>query len=334
MIEVEHLTKRFAAQVAVSDVSFRVDEGEIVGFLGPNGAGKTTAMRILTGFLPPTAGTARVAGFDVVERSQDARARLGYLPESAAIYPEMRVREYLAYRARLEGVRGADVRRRVDDAIASCLLDEVADRKVENLSRGYRQRTALAGALVHQPQVLILDEPTVGLDPAQVIRIRETIRRLGRERTVLLSTHILPEVDAVCDRVLIIDRGQIVAEGTASELRARLAGAPVVRASFAGDVDARDALGAVRGVAIVSQESIDGETRVRLECEPGADPREDVFRAAVASGWTLRELLRESLSLEDVFVRLTRHEEAAAGGDVPAAVPPEESGATPETSAS
>jgi gliding motility-associated transport system ATP-binding protein len=334
MIEVEHLTKRFAAQVAVSDVSFRVDVGEIVGFLGPNGAGKTTAMRILTGFLPPTAGTARVAGFDVVERSQDARARLGYLPESAAIYPEMRVREYLAYRARLEGVRGADVRRRVDDAIASCLLDEVADRKVENLSRGYRQRTALAGALVHQPQVLILDEPTVGLDPAQVIRIRETIRRLGRERAVLLSTHILPEVDAVCDRVLIIDRGQIVAEGTASELRARLAGAPVVRASFAGAVDARDALGAVRGVAIVSQESTDGETRVRLECEPGADPREDVFRAAVARGWTLRELLRESLSLEDVFVRLTRHEEAAAGGDVPAAVPPEESGATPETSAS
>jgi gliding motility-associated transport system ATP-binding protein len=334
MIEVEHLTKRFAAQVAVSDVSFRVDVGEIVGFLGPNGAGKTTAMRILTGFLPPTAGTARVAGFDVVERSQDARARLGYLPESAAIYPEMRVREYLAYRARLEGVRGADVRRRVDDAIASCLLDEVADRKVENLSRGYRQRTALAGALVHQPQVLILDEPTVGLDPAQVIRIRETIRRLGRERAVLLSTHILPEVDAVCDRVLIIDRGQIVAEGTASELRARLAGAPVVRASFAGAVDARDALGAVRGVAIVSQESTDGETRVRLECEPGADPREDVFRAAVARGWTLRELLRESLSLEDVFVRLTRHEEAAAGGDIPAAVPPEESGATPEASAS
>jgi gliding motility-associated transport system ATP-binding protein len=313
MIEVEHLTKRFAAQVAVSDVSFRVDVGEIVGFLGPNGAGKTTAMRILTGFLPPTAGTARVAGFDVVERSQDARERLGYLPESAALYPEMRVREYLAYRARLEGV-----------------LDEVADRKVENLSRGYRQRTALAGALVHQPQVLILDEPTVGLDPAQIIRIRETIRRLGRERAVLLSTHILPEVDAVCDRVLIIDRGQIVAEGTASELRARLAGAPVVRASFVGDVDARDALGAVPGVAIVSQESTDGETRVRLECEPGADPREDVFRAAVARGWTLRELLRESLSLEDVFVRLTRHEEAATGGDIPAAVPPEESGATPE----
>ena len=317
MIEVEHLTKRFATQVAVSDVSFHVGEGEIVGFLGPNGAGKTTAMRILTGFLPPTAGTARVAGFDVVEKSEEARARLGYLPESAALYPEMRVREYLAYRAKLEGVRGPEVRRKVDDAIGSCLLEEVADRKVENLSRGYRQRTALAGALVHQPQVLILDEPTVGLDPAQIIRIRETIRRLGRERAVLLSTHILPEVDAVCDRVLIIERGKIVAEGTASELRSRLSGAPVVRASFSGDVDAGDALGAIPGVAAVSREAGDGETRVRLECEPGADPREEVFRTAVARGWTLRELLRESLSLEDVFVRLTRHEETPEVEEAP-----------------
>ena len=309
MIEVEHLTKRFPTQVAVSDVSFSVRQGEIVGFLGPNGAGKTTAMRILTGFLPPTEGTARVAGFDVVERSLEARAHLGYLPESAALYPEMRVSEYLAYRARLEGIRGSDVRRRVDDAIASCLLEEVAGRKVENLSRGYRQRAALAGALVHQPPVLILDEPTVGLDPSQIIRIREAIRRLGRERAVLLSTHILPEVDAVCDRVLIIDRGRIVAEGTAAELRTRLAGAPVVRAAFSGAVVTREALSAVPGVASVSEENAEGETRVRIECAPGADPREDVFRTAVARGWTLRELARESLSLEDVFVRLTRHEE-------------------------
>jgi ABC-2 type transport system ATP-binding protein len=311
MIEVEHLTKRFPAQVAVSDVSFSVRQGEIVGFLGPNGAGKTTAMRILTAFLPPTEGTARIAGFDVVSHSEEARAHLGYLPESAALYPEMRVREYLAYRARLEGVRGADVRKRVDESIESCLLESVAGRKVENLSRGFRQRTALAGALVHQPPVLILDEPTVGLDPAQIIRIREAIRRLGRERAVLLSTHILPEVDAVCDRVLIIDRGRIVAEGTAAELRTRLAGAPVVRAAFAGAVGAREVLSAMPGVTAVSEESGDGETRVRLECAAGADPREDVFRTAVARGWTLRELVRESVSLEDVFVRLTHHEEAA-----------------------
>jgi ABC-2 type transport system ATP-binding protein len=311
MIEVENLTKRFPTQLAVADVSFSVRQGEIVGFLGPNGAGKTTAMRVLTGYLPPTSGTARICGYDVVTHSEEARASLGYLPESAALYPEMRVREYLTYRARLEGVRGAEIRKQVEESIGSCLLEEVANRKVENLSRGYRQRTALAGALVHQPAVLILDEPTVGLDPAQIIRIREAIRRLGRERAVLLSTHILPEVDAVCDRVLIIDRGRIVAEGTAAELRGRLAGAPVVRASFSGAVDAREALANVPGVAAVSQESVDGETRVRLECAAGADPREDIFRTAVARGWVLRELVREALSLEDVFVRLTQHEEPA-----------------------
>ncbi|HEV8231000.1 MAG TPA: ATP-binding cassette domain-containing protein, partial [Thermoanaerobaculia bacterium] len=277
--------------------------------------GKTTAMRVLTGYLPPTAGTARISGYDIVTRSEEARASLGYLPESAALYPEMRVREYLAYRARLEGVRGADIRKRVEESIGSCLLEEVADRKVENLSRGYRQRAALAGALVHQPSVLILDEPTIGLDPAQIIRIREAIRRLGRERAVLLSTHILPEVDAVCDRVLIIDRGRIVAEGTAADLRSRLAGAPVVRATFAGAVDTREALENVPGVAAVSQEAADGETRVRLECVAGGDPREDVFRTAVAHGWVLRELVREALSLEDVFVRLTRHEEPAPEGE-------------------
>ncbi len=319
MIEVENLTKRFPTQVAVSDVSFSVQPGEIVGFLGPNGAGKTTAMRVLTGFLPPTAGTARVAGFDVVTRSLEARASLGYLPESAALYPEMRVHEYLAYRARLEGVGGSEVKRRVGEAIESCLLQEVAKRKVENLSKGFRQRTALAGALVHRPPVLILDEPTVGLDPMQIIKIRETIRSLGRERAVLLSTHILPEVDAVCDRVLIIDRGRIVAEGTAAELRSRMAGAPVVRASFTGRVEARAPLASLPGVISVTEETGEDETRVRLECATDADPREEIFRTAVARGWTLRELARESLSLEDVFVRLTRHEDISPGSEPPAA---------------
>lgn len=327
MIEVENLTKRFPTQVAVSDVSFSVQRGEIVGFLGPNGAGKTTAMRVLTGFLPPTAGTARVAGYDVVTRSLEARASLGYLPESAALYPEMRVHEYLAYRARLEGVSGSEVKRRVGEAIENCLLQEVAKRKVENLSKGFRQRTALAGALVHQPPVLILDEPTVGLDPMQIIKIRETIRSLGRERAVLLSTHILPEVDAVCDRVLIIDRGRIVAQGTASELRSRLAGSPIVRASFAGGVDAGELAG-LPGVISVSQESDDDETRVRLECATDADPREEIFRTAVARGWTLRELARERLSLEDVFVRLTRHEDVRPEEEPPH--PAGEPGEAPE----
>src|SRR6266498_1392448 len=305
MIEVQNLTKRFAAQAAVSDVTFSVRQGEIVGFLGPNGAGKTTTMRVLTGFLPPSEGRASVAGHDIVAQSRQARANLGYLPESAALYPEMRVREYLGYRARLEGLVGPEVKTRVDEIIGRCLLEEVADRKVENLSRGYRQRAALAGALVHRPPVLILDEPTVGLDPAQIIKIREMIRSLGRERAVLLSTHILPEVDAVCDRVLIIDRGRIVAEGTPQELRRRLAGRPVVRASF-------------KGAVAVEETSGDGETRVRVECSEGADLSEEVFRLAVARGWILRELTREGLSLEDVFVRLTRHDETVASAEATA----------------
>ena len=312
MIEVQNLTKRYSTQVAVADVTFSVREGEIVGFLGPNAAGKTTTMRVLAGFLPPSEGTARIAGHDIRTHSREARACLGYLPESVALYPEMRVREYLAYRARLEGVAGGEVRARVDEAIGSCLLEEVADRKVENLSKGFRQRAALAGALVHQPPVLILDEPTVGLDPMQIIRIRQMIRELGRERAVLLSTHILPEVDAVCDRVLIIDRGRIVAEGTPQELRRRLAGSPVVRAAFKGVVAAREALEKLPGVLRIEEEAGGGETRVRLECAADADLSEEIFHIAVENGWVLRELARDAVSLEDVFVRLTRHEDVSA----------------------
>jgi gliding motility-associated transport system ATP-binding protein len=310
MIEVQNLTKRYPTQVAVEDVSFSVREGEIVGFLGPNGAGKTTTMRVLTGFLPPTAGTARIAGHDIVTQSRRARARLGYLPESAALYPEMRVREYLAFRARLEEVPAREVHARVDEVVEACLLAEVANRKIENLSKGYRQRTALAGALIHRPPVLILDEPTVGLDPTQIIKIRQMIRTLGRERAVLLSTHILPEVDAVCDRVLIIDRGRIVAEGTPAELRSRLAGKPVVRCAFRGSVaTAREDLARLPGVVSVEVVEDRLETRARLECEANGDPREEIFHLAVSKEWILRELALDVGSLEDVFVRLTRHEE-------------------------
>ena len=312
MIEVQGLSKRYPTRLAVDDVTFNVKRGEIVGFLGPNGAGKTTTMRVLTGFLPPSSGVARVAGHDVVTQSAPARAALGYLPESAATYPEMRVAEYLAFRARLEGVAGGDVRKRVGEAIERCLLGEVSERRIENLSKGFRQRTALAGALVHQPPVLILDEPTIGLDPVQIIKIRETIRELGQDRAVLLSTHILPEVEAVCDRVLIIDRGRIVAEGTPTELRGKLAGGPAIRVVVRGAVAAREAFAGLPGVTAAEVADAPGETRVRLVCAQGVDPREDVFRAAVERGWVLRELAREALSLEDVFVRLTRHEEPAA----------------------
>jgi ABC-2 type transport system ATP-binding protein len=325
MIEVQGLSKRYPTRLAVDDVTFSVRRGEIVGFLGPNGAGKTTTMRVLTGFLPPSSGAARVAGHDVVTQSGEARAAIGYLPESAATYPEMRVSEYLAFRARLEGVAGGDVRKRVSEAIDQCLLGEVAGRRIENLSKGFRQRTALAGALVHQPPVLILDEPTIGLDPVQIIKIRETIRELGKDRAVLLSTHILPEVEAVCDRVLIIDRGRIIAEGTPTELRGKLAGAPVIRVVLRGAVAARDVFAGLPGVTAAEATDAAGETHVRLVCAQGADPREDVFRAAVEHGWVLRELAREALSLEDVFVRLTRHEEPAGApaGEAAEAAPAE-----------
>jgi len=326
MIEVQNLTKRYPTRLAVDDVTFSVRQGEIVGFLGPNGAGKTTTMRVITGFLPPTSGSARVAGHDVVAQPNAARASLGYLPESAAVYPEMRVAEYVNFRARLEGMPARAARDRTAEAISRCLLGEVANRKIENLSKGFRQRTALAGALVHQPPVLVLDEPTIGLDPVQIIKIRETIRELGRDRAVLLSTHILPEVEAVCDRVLIIDRGRIVAEGTPSGLRAKLAGTPMVRAAFRGEVPVAEALGSVPGVTSVEVESDGSETRARIACAPGADPREDVYRLAVSSSWVLRELTLEAVSLEDVFVRLTRHDEAAA----PAAVAATEPDAAPD----
>jgi ABC-2 type transport system ATP-binding protein len=332
MIEVQNLTKRYPTRVAVDDVTFSVRSGEIVGFLGPNGAGKTTTMRVLTGFLPPTSGSARVAGHDVVAESRKARAAIGYLPESAALYPEMRVREFLAYRARLEGVPGSAVGERVSEAVERCLLSEVAGRRIENLSKGFRQRTSLAGALVHQPPVLVLDEPTVGLDPMQIIKIRETIRALGKERAVLLSTHILPEVDAVCDRILIISEGRIVAEGTASQLRQKFAQRPVLSAAFRGTVPAREALASLPGVVSVEEHAGEKETRVRLECEPDADPSEAVFQMAVSKGWILRALSRDQLSLEEVFVRLTQRLPAAPASE-PAAAPDALAGEGPAAAA-
>ncbi len=319
MIEVRNFTMEYFGRPAVQDISFEIAEGAIVGFLGPNGAGKTTTMRVLTGFLQPTEGEIKINGHDVVREPLKARACIGYLPETIALYPEMRVREYLKYRADLEGVKGSDRKVRVDDALERCLLTDVADRVTGTLSKGYRQRVGLAGALVHRPPILILDEPTVGLDPMQIIKIRELIRELGKERTVLLSTHILPEVEAVCDQVLIIDRGRIVAQGTPDELRRRGAGTPIVVAAFAGEVPAKDVLAALDGVRSIAETRENGETRVRLECAEGVDCREAVFHQAVANRWTMRELKGETITLEDVFVRLTTREEAPRAPEAGAA---------------
>jgi ABC-2 type transport system ATP-binding protein len=311
MIEAQNLSRRYGDFTAVDGISFSVNEGEIVGMLGPNGAGKTTTIRMITGFLPPTNGRVTVAGKDLFESPREARRQLGYLPENVALYTEMRVEEYLAYRARLEGLSRLDMRQSIPLALERCLLTDVRHQIIGTLSKGYRQRVGLATAILHNPRVLVLDEPTVGLDPRQIISIRELIRELGREHTLLLSTHILPEVELLCDRVVIIDRGRIVAEGTPESLRESWIGAPGVRLALKDDPPgAADALAQIPGVTAVRSLA---PGSYALECERGSDPREEVFRAAVERGWVLLELARErGATLEDLFVRLTTRDVATA----------------------
>jgi ABC-2 type transport system ATP-binding protein len=310
MIEVENLGKTYVAEPVVRDLSFFVPEGQVLGFLGPNGAGKTTVMRMLTAFLPPTTGRVVVAGVDLDQDPVELRRNVGYLPENVPLYPELRVDEYLRFRADVEGVPRAEVAARVDEVIGRCLIGDVRRQMIGTLSKGYRQRVGLAGALVHKPKVLILDEPTVGLDPNQIIKVRELIAELGRDHTVLLSTHILPEVEQVCERVFIIDRGRIVADGAPDALRARLVGNPTLAVEIGGvGSDAREALTALPGVVAVEAT---GDGGFRIEHDAGADPREAVFRLAVARGWVLLGLTPQRATLEDVFVRLTTREEEFA----------------------
>jgi ABC-2 type transport system ATP-binding protein len=310
---------------ALADVSFDVGRGEIVALLGPNGAGKTTMMRILTGFLAPSDGDAELDGHSVRTDSLAVRRSVGYLPEGVPLYPDMRVGEYLAHRARLRGVRRGDRARLIDRAVEECGLGERRRQIIGTLSRGYRQRVGLADAILARPPILILDEPTVGLDPNQIREARELIRALGREQTILLSTHILPEVEALAARVLILHRGRMVAAQTPGELRARAGGAPRVLVDVrpAERGRARAALGAVPGVATVDELG-DGRLALTAAARPSggegavaveagaADLREAVFAAAVAAGLTLRELRWESSSLEEVFARITTAEDGAA----------------------
>jgi len=307
MIEVENLSKTYVAEPVVKDLSFFVPEGQVLGFLGPHGAGKTTVMRMLTAFLPPTTGRVVVAGVDLEQDPVGLRRNVGYLPENVPLYPEMRVDEYLRFRAEVEGVTGSEIRSRTDGVVERCLLGDVRRQVIGTLSKGYRQRVGLAGALIHEPAVLILDEPTVGLDPNQIIKVRELITELGREHTVLLSTHILPEVEQVCERVFIIDRGRIVADGTPDALRAKLVGNPSLAVEFKGANDEVEAaLMALPGVVAVDRRE---PGRFLLEHGPGADPREAVFKMAVEKNWVLLGLTQQQATLEDVFVRLTTREE-------------------------
>ncbi len=312
MITVRGLTKYYGSLPAILDVSFDVAAGEVLGFLGPNAAGKTTTMRILTGYMPPTAGRAVVAGFDVVEQSLEARRHIGYLPESVALYPEMSVRSYLEFMAALRGVRPARRRtQRVDEVMARCQITHMSDRRSGKLSRGYRQRVGLAQALVHDPEVLVLDEPTVGLDPAQIIEVRDLIRELGRDHTVILSTHILSEVEHVCQRVMIIHQGRIVAEDTRDRLRARLKGGELLYVEIAGASPA-DITAGLRTLPHVQDVRALGETSYQVICTLGSDIRAGLAQFIVQNGWQLLELRREQVSLEDIFLQLTSDEPTAA----------------------
>ncbi len=315
MIRVENLTRRYGSHQALAGLSFHVEKGEIVGFLGPNGAGKTTAMRILTCFLPPSSGRAEVAGFDVFSDPMEVRRRVGYMPESVPLYPEMRVREYLEYRARLKRVPRSVRSLRVERVIERCGVGEFQRKLIGALSKGMRQRVGLADALIHEPPILILDEPTAGLDPNQIREVRALVRELGREHTVVLSTHILPEVEVTCGRVVILNRGRVLAEDTPDGLRRVLERRGRLRVALSGADDAalRERLGRVEGVAAVEPSGQPGT--FLIEAAPDRDVREGVFRAAVEGGLVLLELSPLGASLEDVFVEITTREahDASAG---------------------
>ncbi|MBI4343085.1 MAG: ATP-binding cassette domain-containing protein [Candidatus Omnitrophica bacterium] len=313
-IEVAHLTKRYDTLAALSDISFDVQPGEIMGFLGPNGAGKTTTMRILTGMLAPSEGAVRIDGLDVTERPLDVRRRIGYLPEHVALYPELRVQEYLAYRAAIKGVPRREQRARISAALEQCDLTGVTRQLIGRLSRGFRQRVALADCLVGQPKILILDEPTVGLDPHQIRQTRALITELGRSATILLSTHILPEVEMLCHRVTIINKGRIVAVDTPDRLRQRLRGTQISRVELRGEAAwIEAALKQLPRVARVSPAGCaSGVAVFAVETSDGAAPREAIFRLAVERQWTLRELSQSQASLEDVFIQLTTQEDLPA----------------------
>jgi ABC-2 type transport system ATP-binding protein len=313
MIRVENLTKRYAGVTALQEVSFEVKRGEIVGFLGPNGAGKTTTMRILTGFIPATSGRVEVAGFDVFENSLEVRRRVGYMPENNPLYVDMRVIEYLKFRAKLKGLGRSERKARIARVMEQCGIADVQRRVIGHLSKGYRQRVGLADALLAEPELLILDEPTIGLDPVQIRQVRQLIKDLGRLHTILLSTHILPEVEMTCDRVIIIHRGKILASDTPENLMRTLQAGGAVIAEIGGPAEeVRSRLAELAGVESVRVQVID-DHYVRVEVQPkqGADPRETIFHAVARNRWSLRELARQRTTLEDIFVQITREEDEA-----------------------
>jgi ABC-2 type transport system ATP-binding protein len=302
MIEVKNLTKYYGKRLAVDNISFNIGKGEIVGFLGPNAAGKTTTMRIITGYLSPTLGTVSVAGYDVLSHSLDARRHIGYLPESVPLYTDMSVRSYLEYLARLRGVTSGKLRSRLDNVIEQCHLEEYSDVHIGKLSKGFRQRVGIAQAIVHEPEVLILDEPTIGIDPIQIAATRQLIKELGKEHTVVLSTHILPEVSMTCQRVVIINQGKIVAEDSIENLASIVSGARRIRLEIEGDLKKiATVLRQIKGVTRVSYQ----DSRFIVEYPSDQDLRSKITQAVVQGNFTLLSSETVEMSLEDVFLKLT-----------------------------
>jgi len=309
VIEVQHLTKRYGRVTAVDDVTFRVERGEILGFLGPNGAGKTTTMRVITGYMPPTEGRVIVAGFDVFDQPIEAKRRTGYLPETPPLYPDMTVREYLTFVARIKGVPAAERKARVEQVMKRVWVTDMASRHCGKLSKGYRQRVGLAQAVLHNPDVLVLDEPTAGLDPKQIIETRQLIKELAGDHTIILSTHILPEVSQTCQRVVIINRGRVVAVDTPENLTHRLRGAETMYVLVEAPVDATPALQAVAGVTRVTvADRHDRAIGYEVQGVRDADIRRELARTVVAQQWGLLELRPLRMSLEEVFLQVTTEE--------------------------
>ena len=320
MIKVEGLSKRYARHVAVDNISFEVEKGKIVGFLGPNGAGKTTTMRILTCFMPPSDGYAEVAGFNVMDAPMEVKRRIGYLPETPPLYPEMEVGEYLTFVGKLKGLSGADLTRRANEVAERCNVADVSKKLISKLSKGYKQRVGLAQAIIHNPEVLILDEPTSGLDPKQIIETRDLIKSLAGDHTIILSTHILPEVEQTCESVIIISQGKVVARDSVENLTSRLRGAETVSVEVeprSGELNPADVLAKLEQVAGVSRvmqkEGKAGRSHFEVESLQGRSVRAELARTIIESGWNLNELRGVNLSLEDIFLQLTNTDQTGKG---------------------
>jgi ABC-2 type transport system ATP-binding protein len=326
VIEVQHLSKRYGPFTAVDNVSFSVGAGEILGFLGPNGAGKTTTMRIITGYMPATEGTVTVAGHDVFNQPIEAKKRTGYLPETPPLYPDMTVREYVTFVARIKGVPSREVTGRVDDVMKRTFITDMANRHCGKLSKGYKQRVGLAQALIHNPDVLVLDEPTAGLDPKQIIEARQLIKELGGNHTVVLSTHILPEVSQTCQRVVIIAKGKVVAVDTPDNLTARLRGSETLYLQVhAPGADVAPTLSSIAGVTRVKvDQANDGLSSIEVESAQGHDVRRELASAVVTSGWGLLELRPMRMSLEEIFLSLTTEDTSAGSASDAAPATPSE----------